>query len=483
MLSLAAMKPPVGSAFSRRFLIGSIVFGLFVLCDIALFGWLIFRSLSEREIQRALLETREEAEKLAQQIESRAERQGKDLFTAVAVEREAQTYVDQMLRQRDIVRTVEIRDKNGMLVYTARSETLVRIGPEAEPGPSVPPAVGSPELQRHVDPPRVEDKVRQTTFDVPEIPDIKVPIGEYGLLQIGISSGEMGKRIQVLREDLVRQTALVAVVTTALLLTAFMAVWILLRRAQRLEVQAAEAERLAYIGTLASGLAHEIRNPLNSLNLNMQMLEEEIEEAGSLPTGQRLLSITRSELSRLERLVTDFLAYAKPRPLELEEMPAARPLERLREVLAGEIQKRGAKVEIDDRSGGAQVRVDPGQMNQLLLNLAKNSFAAAEEAGRPPVLRLSAYREGTGVCLELEDNGIGMSAEEQAKVFELFYSNRKGGTGLGLAIVERIARAHGGHLDIRSTPGIGTAVVVELPAVAPSEPSPRPVLENNPVKA
>jgi signal transduction histidine kinase len=481
VLFLPAMKRPVGSAFQRRFLIGSVVFALFVVCDIALFGWLIFRSLSEKEIKRALLETQEEAEELARQIESRAERQGKDLFTAVAVEREAQTYVDQMLRQRDIVSTVEIRDKNNMLVYTARSETRVQIAPEAQAGPSVPSAVGSPELQRHVEGPDVEnvaDHVRQTTFEVPEIPDIRVPIGEYGMLQIGISSGQMSKRVAGLREDLVRQTALVAFVTTALLLSAFLAVWILLRRAQRLEVQAAEAERLAYIGTLASGLAHEIRNPLNSLNLNMQMLEEEIEEAGPLPTGQRLLSITRSELSRLERLVTDFLAYAKPRPLELEEMPAARPLERLREVLAGEIQKRGARVEIEDRSGGARVRVDPAQMNQLLLNLAKNSFAAAEEAGRLPELRLAAYREGTAVCLELEDNGIGMSAEEQAKVFELFYSTRKGGTGLGLAIVERIARAHGGHLDIRSTPGVGTAVTIELPAVVPSEPSPRPVLEN-----
>ncbi|MCP6726260.1 hypothetical protein NL526_29825, partial [Klebsiella pneumoniae] len=78
-----------------------------------------------------------------------------------------------------------------------------------------------------------------------------------------------------------------------LLVSAYVVVWMVIRRSQRLEVQAAEAERLAYLGTLASGLAHEIRNPLNSLNLNMQMLEEEIDEHGSAPTGKRLLSITR----------------------------------------------------------------------------------------------------------------------------------------------------------------------------------------------
>jgi signal transduction histidine kinase len=101
----------------------------------------------------------------------------------------------------------------------------------------------------------------------------------------------------------------------------FLLVTSLLRRSQRLEEKAAESERMAYIGTLASGLAHEIRNPLNSVNLNMQMLEEELGETGGTPTGTRLLSITRSEVGRLERLVTDFLSYAKPRTPDLEELP------------------------------------------------------------------------------------------------------------------------------------------------------------------
>ena len=464
------------SVFSRRLLVASLVFGLFVLCDIVLFGWLIFRSLSQREVQRVLLETTGEARKLADQIARRADRQGKDLYTAVASERETQTYIDQMLQQREIVRLVEIRDKNGALVYEGRSKALLPAEPAA-PGspPAIVPPVGSPELQRHVQPaPRVLQKVTESTFTVP---DIQVPIGNYGLLQIGISAGELGKRIEVMRGELIRQTEVVAVVSMALLLSAYMAVWLLLKRAQRLELQAAEAERLAYVGTLASGLAHEIRNPLNSLNLNMQMLEEEIDEHGSAPSGKRLLSITRSEISRLERLVTDFLAYAKPRPLELEEMPAVRTLERVREVLAAEIQKRRALMEVEDRSGGARIKVDASQMNQLLLNLIQNAFAAAEEAGRKPLLKLSAYRQGAAVCLELEDNGAGIPAAEQARIFDLFYSTRKGGTGLGLAIVERIARAHGGRVGVRSIQGLGTAVIVELPGVHPAEPVSRPAVE------
>ena len=467
------MKRAARSIFSRRLLITSLVFGLFVLFDIALFGWLIFRSLSQREVENVLLETRKQAETLAGQIARRAASE-KDLYTAVAVERETQTYIDQMLSRKEVVRTLEIHDKNGTLVYQGRSDERLPVA-HGE-APSFPPPAIGPELQRHVPltPPRVEQKVRETESTY-QVPDIKVPIGpvgQYGSLQIGISAGELSKRIAVLRGELIRQASLIGLSSMAALVAAYIAIWLLLKRSERLELQAAEAERLAYIGTLASGLAHEIRNPLNSLNLNMQMLEEEIGEVGSAPMGRRLLSITRSEISRLERLVTDFLAYAKPRPLELEEMPAVRLLERLREVLAGEILKRQAQVEVEDRSGGARVKVDPSQMNQLLLNLAQNAFSAAEEAGRPPVLKLAAYRQGPAICLEMEDNGIGMSTEEQARIFDLFYSNRKGGTGLGLAIVDRIVRAHGGRVGVRSAKGMGTAVIVELPAAAaPSEPS------------
>src|SRR5436190_17225057 len=121
------MQRMAKSVFSRRLLVASLVFGLFVLCDIVLFGWLIFRSLSQREVQRVLLETTGEARKLADQIARRADRQGKDLYTAVAFERETQTYIDQMLQQREIVSQVEIHDKNGALVYEGRSKALLPV--------------------------------------------------------------------------------------------------------------------------------------------------------------------------------------------------------------------------------------------------------------------------------------------------------------------------------------------------------------------
>ncbi|HEY8021458.1 MAG TPA: ATP-binding protein [Thermoanaerobaculia bacterium] len=479
------MKGIASSAYSRRLLAASLVFGLFVLLDIALFGWLIFRSLSEREIQRVLLETRHEAETLARQIASQAEGHGKNLFRAITIEHETQTYIDSVLRQRDIFRDLEIRDKRGVLVYKSVSRTYVPVATEP-PRPERPERSERPPRSPELVPGsldasgsmQVKELSRHLEYDVPSV---KVPIGDLGTLVVDISGPELARRIEVLRGELVRQATLIGVITLVLLLSAYASIWWLLRRAVRLEAQAADAERMAYLGTLASGLAHEIRNPLNSLNLNMQLLEEELSQgmaSGARSGGGRLLSITRSELDRLERLVTDFLAYAKPRPLELEEIPAIGLLERLGELLAGEARRRGVKVEIEDRCGGARVRVDAGQMMQLLLNLAQNGLAAMEESGRQPVLRLLAYRHGSEVVLELVDNGVGIPVEEQPKIFDLFYSTRKGGTGLGLAIVERIAKAHGGRLELKSSPGAGTSVAVRLPAVAPEAPArERAVLE------
>ena len=467
----AILRPMARSAtprrrpgFSRLLLVVAAAFGLFVLFDIGLFGWLLFRSMSEREIEQVLLETRREAESLAGRIASRAGDEG-DLYTAIAVEQETQTYIDSIPRQRDIVRSVEIRDRDGGLVF--QSQTRASIAqPLGESVLSDGPMMDSPELVGSGEVTQ-ETQVHKEDFVVP---DIEVAIGDLGTLRIGISPAELEERIAVLRGDLIRMTSAVAALTVALLLAAYVIGWWLWRRSRQLEVAAAEAERLAYVGTLASGLAHEIRNPLNSLNLNMQMMKEEIDAGqGRGATVGRLLSITRSEISRLERLVTDFLSYARPRAPEREEIRPRDLFVRVREVLGGSLSRRGGCVEIED-SSGALLRVDVAQLTQMLLNLVQNGVAAAEEAGRPPRVLLAARRgEGGRVVLEVSDNGTGIPEEEAERIFDVFYSTRKGGTGLGLAIVERIVRNHGGQLELESALGEGTTFRVVLPEAPPAE--------------
>ena len=431
---------------SRRLVIAAATFALFIIFDIALFGWLIFSSLSQREVEKVLLETRAEAEPLAKKLEEQALGLGQDLYVAVSVFQEKTTYINSFRTQWEMIRRVEIRDRDGTVVYQEeRTKELplddVPTVQTGEAGDSLEVPFQRPEL---------------------DLEEVEVPIGDLGTMIVGLSEQELQKGIGVLRRDLIRQTSVIGVLTLGLLVAAFAIIWMLFHRARRLEEQAVEAERLAYVGTLASGLAHEIRNPLNSLSLNMQMLEEEAGQRGSGGSQMRLLAITRSELHRLERLATDFLSYAKPRPLEITEVPAVELLEQVLEVMGGEVQERGAVVEIEDSSAGARVRVDRGQIKQLLINLTQNALAASEGA-EAAVVRLIARRRGTGVVLEVYDNGQGMSEDDQKRMFDLFYSTRKGGTGLGLAIVKRIAKTHGADLEVESAPGTGTTVRLELP--------------------
>ncbi len=185
----------------------------------------------------------------------------------------------------------------------------------------------------------------------------------------------------------------------------------------------------------------------------------------------RLFAVTQQEIHRLERLVTDFLSYAKPRPLDTEEVPAIDLLRRCADLLAVEFETRGARIVVEDLSGGERVRVDQAQLTQLLLNLAQNALAATEESDRPPRITLTARSSDGAVHLEVEDNGVGIPADESSRIFDLFYSTRKGGTGLGLAVVRRIAADHGGSVEVESTLGVGTRVRVTLPRVG--RPAPR----------
>ncbi|MEM1179793.1 MAG: ATP-binding protein [Acidobacteriota bacterium] len=431
------------AAGRRPWLVG-LGFGLFILFDIALFIWLIFDSLSQREVEEAILRTRQDAAPIAAGLEAQAEAKGsEDLYVLVSVAEETKTYIDSVLASRQLVSRVEIRDRDGKVVLHKRDEEQLPL--------------------EEVDVPRL-------AFD--EAPEAKllethIPIGEnLGTLVVGVDETEVQRRIQILRRDLIRQASIFGGFSVTLLVVGLVAFLRLQRRARRLEDQAQQAERMAYVGTLASGLAHEIRSPLNSLNLNMQMLEEEAREDKRSGSQRRLLSITRSELKRLENLATDFLAYAKPQPLVLEEVPIVDLLERARAVMDGALREKGVAVSIEDLSGGEAVEVDRGQINQLLLNLIHNAIDATDKTKRLPRLRLVASFKDDRPILEVVDNGEGIDEEARRQIFDVFYSQRKGGTGLGLAIVQRIAESHGARLEVESEPGKGTCLRVVFKGTA-----------------
>lgn len=435
----------------RRRRMWAAIIGVFVLADFSLFGWLIFRSLSQRELSRIVADARTEAEELAEGIAGRVE--SADLFTAMSTERETRNYIDSVLVQRDIVDTVEIRNKDGVLVFRNRRE-------ETRTADGARPNLESPDLV-------AETVTRETPYE-----QVEAPIGEIGTFVIGISRAELQKRLAVLRRELLRQAAIIAVLTVALFVAGYVIYSRLSRQAALAERQAQEAERMAeqmaYVGALASGLAHEIRSPLNSLNLNMQLLQEVQEEmvAGDHPgarqSSQRLMAITRSEVKRLERLVADFLSYARPADLDLRDTTAGKLLGHCAAVVAGKLRSKQVDSKIDDRTGGAVFQVDRERVSQLLLNLVDNAVEAMNDCDHP-CLRLEAEMRDGSVVLAVGDNGPGVDEAERERVFDLFHSGRRGGTGLGLAIVRRIADAHGGEARVRDDGRPGATFEVELP--------------------
>ncbi len=236
-----------------------------------------------------------------------------------------------------------------------------------------------------------------------------------------------------------------------------------LTQLRSMEERVARSERLADLGQLAAGLAHELRNPLASMMGSVELLR-----SAPLPSDdRRLLDIVLREAGRLEHLVTEFLAFARPAP------PRREPFD-----LAGLASEALEAFEYDPASAGVELRRelqpspavgDPDQLRQVLWNLLLNAAQALPAAairGHPRgwVRVACAPVPGGGAELIVEDNGPGVPAADQAQVFTPFFTTKPEGTGLGLATVHRIVDAHGGALTLDSAPGEGARFSVRLPA-------------------
>ena len=218
------------------------------------------------------------------------------------------------------------------------------------------------------------------------------------------------------------------------------------------------SEKLAAVGTLAAGLAHEIRNPLNGAHLHLTYLKRGLAKRDDHELTEAV-DVVSSEVQRLSRLVTDFLDFARPRELRRERAS----IQEICRTSAGLIRPNAPAGAIDIQLDLAETEivaeVDPAMIQQVLLNLLTNAVQAVEGSGGTVILRAS--RRPLDVVLDVIDDGPGL-ADVDAPVFDAFYSTKEGGTGLGLSIVHRIASDHGGHVNVESRPG-ATRMRVVLP--------------------
>jgi two-component system sensor histidine kinase PilS (NtrC family) len=232
---------------------------------------------------------------------------------------------------------------------------------------------------------------------------------------------------------------------------------------RRMEEAMRRADRLAVVGSLAAGLAHEIRNPLAAMCGSIDLL---CASPALARNERRLMQVVRGEGERLEGLVKDFLAFAKPASPQLAVVEAAPLVKETTDVFRREAALKGISVDVEVDASVA-VSVDANQIKSVLWNLLGNARDATEAGGRIAV-RLR-RRDGQAV-LEVEDSGHGIAAEDLPRIFDPFFTTKSGGTGLGLAIVHRIIEGHGGRIAVQSELGRGTTFVATLPLAAGNKP-------------
>jgi signal transduction histidine kinase len=223
-----------------------------------------------------------------------------------------------------------------------------------------------------------------------------------------------------------------------------------------------DADQPGLIETLAAGVAHEVRNPLNSLQINVGILEQEL--ADLLPDREahafKVLTKIAGEIKRLDDFVSEFLRFARPPRLNIARVPVGPLLADLAAFMTPECSKKGVALGLDLR-GPETGHVDGFQLKQAILNLVLNALQATPSGGHV-VVRTSG--DDTRLVIAVSDDGEGMTPETLEKSFTPFFTTREQGTGLGLPLVGRIVEQHGGAVQILSTPGAGTTVTMVFPA-------------------
>jgi len=237
------------------------------------------------------------------------------------------------------------------------------------------------------------------------------------------------------------------------------------RRMQHLRDRSRQNARLAYLGSLAGGLAHEIKNPLSTININLELLEEDLEKNQGNPTRIRTrLEGLRREVKRLQEVLDDFLRFAHGYQLHLAEEWVNGLVDEVLDFVSPETQQKKINIIKGFEQDLRSCELDRNLIKQAFLNIIINAQQAMPEGGD---LMVRTAGEDEHVRVEFTDTGTGISPENLSRVWDVYFSTKKGGTGLGLPTARRIIEEHSGTIQVHSELDKGTVFTVRLPVKQP----------------
>ena len=222
--------------------------------------------------------------------------------------------------------------------------------------------------------------------------------------------------------------------------------------------QVLQTERLAAIGKMAAHVTHEVRNPLSSIALNLDLLHDEL---GANQEASQLLQAIEEEVERLSVLSNQYLSMARRRTPEIQMVDLKSLVESAVRFIRPELERHAIHINLLLESGDAAAYIDEGQIRQVLFNLLRNSREALTEGGQ---IWLCLERKAQGVRLVISDNGKGVPKDEVSRLFDPFFTTKAHGTGLGLAVTKQIIEAHGGELEYAERSGGGASFALRLPS-------------------